>query len=392
MKKALLITFLFLGLGVGEELSSVTNEEVFSILKWHLNDLIEGMRQNEVLPEILKLLYKDMDCLSQVSIRSFLEGFFPSNLLFVEKILSGELDTFYGGAIESSISYCLYQIVLFRIYFLVNKDCSGLEYYLENQKNLILDLINKFFSGENLERIKGEFETYCANKENKWFKNLTRTFWDAKSRFRAVEFKEYLENWTAELRFVINVRTTDVMSRFPYSCKSLKFPSLMPWVQAKGLRPGKVTCACLLGMLWEEPDIIKLVLNRFKIHLMPREDDVLVALVTFIKAFINEYSFQSYISSFKVKALLEEVSCREGCPKIVIYVNGRGALKAVLEKVCEVFKGWPGLERAPAFNEKAGEIVYFAQGDRFDKILWPGLYESPNRVYFDEDKIRRLIK
>ncbi len=126
---------------------------------------------------------------------------------------------------------------------------------------------------------------------------------------------------------------------------------------------------------------------------MPSDENLFEVANTFVDAFLNDETISSHVYAFKVKALLEEISCMEGCPKIVIYVESYKDLQIILGKLKEIFKGFVGVGRGPDFNEATGEnnFIYFAQGSRIDKGLWPELYELPNRVYFDENKIRERI-
>ncbi len=390
MKKIVfLITFLFLGLGGGERLHSVTRQETILVLSYFLLHNYRSTELQGQVPEIFNILLGSFERNKDFLNRTFSDSFLSQILLEVPS------ECVDDASETISFKYYLLQIELFRNCFLNNYGNEGLEHFLEKQKDLFLRLIQEFFSGNDLERIRGELEFYCQDNENKWFKALSRIFWDAKSRFRAIGFKEVLDkDYADKLSFImISIRDADVGAGFHDPGSSSGSSFLREWVTFKGLNPRDVSFERLIEMLKGEPHILELMFRNFKIHLMPKEDDLLLALTTFINAFKDDVDFQKSITSFKVKALLEEAASRAGCPKIVIYVDGdRELLDVVLNKICGVFRGWTGLERAPAFNEKAEGIVYFAQGDRGDKILWPEFYdESSGRAYFDENKVRRLI-
>lgn len=134
-------------------------------------------------------------------------------------------------------------------------------------------------------------------------------------------------------------------------------------------------------------EVIERAVRLYKIHLMPLDQDfksVLLHLVRFIKG--NEQLLQ-VISSLKVKPLLEsDLSFSPGIgvlPKIVIYIGGgkedaQKALDILYNEYCKQ----EGTGQGPAFNEQVTSLIYFTQGNRDEKMIYPEYFEQPDMVYF----------
>jgi hypothetical protein len=137
-------------------------------------------------------------------------------------------------------------------------------------------------------------------------------------------------------------------------------------------------------------EMIKKLVTEYKIHLMPTDENFIDAVITLCRAIKERKDLQGVIHSIKIKPMLEPwaLSNKEhkGLPKIIIYVYGsKDVVQRVLNNIYEVFKDWQGVDRIPTFNEKATSFIYFAQGDRSEKMRLPEYFEEPDLVYFKPD-------
>lgn len=136
--------------------------------------------------------------------------------------------------------------------------------------------------------------------------------------------------------------------------------------------------------------IMQNLVSEYKIHLMPTDDRFIDAIMTLSHAIKNNKELKKVIHQVKIKPMLESMALSHrayaALPKIVIYVYGtKDRAQLVLDVIYEVFKDWQGVDRAPAFNEKVTSFIYFAQGDRTEKLTYPEYFEEPNKVYFKTD-------
>jgi hypothetical protein len=158
----------------------------------------------------------------------------------------------------------------------------------------------------------------------------------------------------------------------------------------EGLRQAHNFSLGLSGQLTDRSrEIIKKLVTEYKIHLMPTDDNFIPAVITLCRAIKERDDLQGVIHQIKIKPMLESsaLSCQQykALPKIVIYVYGsKDVVQRVLNNIYEVFKDWQGVDRTPAFNEKVTSFIYFAQGDRMEKIACPEYFEASG-VYFKPD-------
>jgi len=136
--------------------------------------------------------------------------------------------------------------------------------------------------------------------------------------------------------------------------------------------------------------IMQNLVSEYKIHLMPTDDRFIDAVLTLSHAIKKNKKLQRVIHAVKVKPILEAQALSHpsyrALPKIIIYVYGtKDRVQGVLDSIYEVFKDWQGVDRTPAFNEKVTSFIYFAQGDRTEKLTYPEYFEEPGRVYFKAD-------
>lgn len=136
--------------------------------------------------------------------------------------------------------------------------------------------------------------------------------------------------------------------------------------------------------------IMQNLVSEYKIHLMPTDDRFIDAVLTLSRAIKSNKELRKVIHQVKIKPMLESMalshSSYRALPKIIIYVYGtKDRVQLVLDAIYEIFKDWQGVDRAPAFNEKVTSFIYFAQGDRTEKLTYPEYFEEPNKVYFKAD-------
>jgi len=140
------------------------------------------------------------------------------------------------------------------------------------------------------------------------------------------------------------------------------------------------------------------IISLYKIHLMPRDNKLENAAIKLSKLIQNNPELKDAINVFKIIPMYEQfqkiLEARGDksaqAPKIVIYVMSKAKTQTVLNKIYENFKDWPGVGREPSFNEKVTDFIFFAQGDRVDKINYPDLFEKSG-VYFRPDIVKGEI-
>ena len=150
----------------------------------------------------------------------------------------------------------------------------------------------------------------------------------------------------------------------------------------------------------KKPEILSKLLDEYKIHLMPRDEDVEKAVLHLVDTIESDEGLCQAIAHIKIKTLLEPLMpfLKKDCsdftfprsqmwrlPKIIIYVQGKQKAQTALDKLHQYFAGWPYVDRVPAFNEKVTGFLSFAQGNRDDKVLKPDYFEWPGLVYYRSD-------
>jgi hypothetical protein len=125
----------------------------------------------------------------------------------------------------------------------------------------------------------------------------------------------------------------------------------------------------------------KTLVKQYKIHLMPKENDIEKILIKLFKAFKTDNALLK-IASTKILLALESNLKEVGAPRIVLYITGKNQAQLVLNKIYDLFKDDAGSNRAPKFNEKVTSLIYFAQGDRDFKSSYNSFFEQPDLIYF----------
>jgi len=206
-------------------------------------------------------------------------------------------------------------------------------------------------------------------------------FWKEKSKTRASELTSQLTQKT-EIGFYIanNQIVSEQFNDFPGS------PITSP-------RIGSSRHAFVEGIRPRQP-----IVSLYKIHLMPRDEDLEKATIALSTLIQSNPELKNAINVFKIipmyeqfqKILEERGEESAQAPKIVIYTTDKQNAQTVLNKMYKHFKNWPGVGRAPSFNEKVTDFIFFAQGDRGDKINYPDLFEESG-VYFKPDIVKGRI-
>lgn len=140
----------------------------------------------------------------------------------------------------------------------------------------------------------------------------------------------------------------------------------------------------------------------YKIHLMPFDEDIIEILTILRQNLIDNPTLQGAISLIKIKKIdANEVDTvrryfKDSIPRIVIYIGGgKQNAEIVLNHLLAIFGTRKGLNTRPEFNAKLTSLIYFAQGDREDKILTPirtrFFDEQLNYVYFDQKKVAEYL-
>lgn len=133
----------------------------------------------------------------------------------------------------------------------------------------------------------------------------------------------------------------------------------------------------------------KALVQEYKIHLMPRDEDKEKLSVLIFKSLKENPEIKVLIPLIKTLVDSESLIKKKQLPKFVIYVTGKEAAEKVLAWAYETFKNIPGCGLAPQFNEKVTDLIFFAHGDRDRKKIaikahsWgQKIFEEPNMVYY----------
>lgn len=150
---------------------------------------------------------------------------------------------------------------------------------------------------------------------------------------------------------------------------------------------------------FNNPAVLRALVNEYKIHLMPTDDNLLPVTIKLLNAIKGNPKLQNLIGFLKIKPILtiHEMRHQENSsnipgvpadyynlPRIVIYVGGgKEPAQQALNEIYNLFKNETGMNKGPGFNEKVTSLIYFAQGNRDDKIGESSSYfEQPGLVYF----------
>lgn len=133
-------------------------------------------------------------------------------------------------------------------------------------------------------------------------------------------------------------------------------------------------------------------LEDYKIHLMPKKEDLQSTIIKLVNETKNYPELLDLIANFKYIENFEKFQENEdfNMPIVVIYAaSGKENAQKLLNKIFQLFKDQEGLNIKPRWNEKVTSLIYFTQGNgdekkliRYDKFFEPGDYKGNGKVYF----------
>lgn len=140
---------------------------------------------------------------------------------------------------------------------------------------------------------------------------------------------------------------------------------------------------------WNEADK-KLAVQNYKIHLMPKTEDMPLILVRLLEEIKKNASFASSLDTFKIKTAFEKQVDSQGnvMPLVVIYPkSGKQNAQVALNTLYNLFKDVHGLDKVPRYNQKITDLIYYAQGDADykNKAELKDYFEQPGMIHYKSD-------
>ena len=125
------------------------------------------------------------------------------------------------------------------------------------------------------------------------------------------------------------------------------------------------TIGSLTGREKKEMEVL---VQRYKIHLMPKQEYIPFILGKLIDAIESDPDLKEAINSFKVIDRTEEErkARPEVFPVIVVYARlGKQNAQTALSKIYQALAQYSGLgmDECPRFNQRVNELIYYAQSD-----------------------------
>ncbi|MDR3646670.1 MAG: hypothetical protein P4L22_03960 [Candidatus Babeliales bacterium] len=155
------------------------------------------------------------------------------------------------------------------------------------------------------------------------------------------------------------------------------------------------------GALGENKVFGGLNFEDYKIHLMPKKEDIQSTVLKLIKAAQEDDELLHLIADFKFITKFENYKFNPdyNMPIIIIYASsGKENAQRLLDKIYELFKDQEGLNKKPRWNEKVTSLIYFAQGNgdqkmsnRYSKLFEDGDYKGNGKVYFKADVTGKVV-
>lgn len=127
--------------------------------------------------------------------------------------------------------------------------------------------------------------------------------------------------------------------------------------------------------------------GNYKIHMMPK-GSLTEILVKLLEAFDKDPELNRLVSNFKLKvSAVYEKEDGKVLPLIAFYAApGTDNAQKLLNKLYQLFKDAPGLNKQPRFNARVSDLLWIAQGDGDYKTdEFAKYYENPKRVYYRPD-------
>lgn len=133
----------------------------------------------------------------------------------------------------------------------------------------------------------------------------------------------------------------------------------------------------------------------YKIHLMPREQNLITFFDSVVKFILNDPELYKRIKIIKVLSNDDPVLKLAKAPRIILYIcsdkegeegmrDSKEKAQYVLDHIYAQYKNVSGSELEPEFNEKITDLIYVAQGNRDDKragITSKDIFDE-NKIYF----------
>ncbi len=134
-----------------------------------------------------------------------------------------------------------------------------------------------------------------------------------------------------------------------------------------------------------DPAIFDWLVNLYKIHLMPKFDDIERITITLLQEIEQDHEIRNSIAAFKIVTTETQETIERNLPRIVIYANpGKATAQLLLNKMYELFKDIQGIDKTPRFNQKITSLLYWAQGNGDDKEIdsYRKYFDQPNMICY----------
>ncbi len=138
-------------------------------------------------------------------------------------------------------------------------------------------------------------------------------------------------------------------------------------------------------------DMKEQLVQNYKIHLMPKQADVVKCVIMLIEELQRNKKLRQLITTFKVRQSIDDKDLmrrpHEIMPRIVIYPTaGKKEVQEALDIIRSLFKEMQGIDVTPRYNQKVTSLVYFAQGNGDHKgDNYKEFYEQPAQIYYKAD-------
>lgn len=137
----------------------------------------------------------------------------------------------------------------------------------------------------------------------------------------------------------------------------------------------------------------RLAVQNYKIHLMPKTEDIPGVLIRLLEELQSNHEFSSAVKEFKVLEDTQDLSDGRGniLPIIVVYpASGKQHAQKVLDTLYRILKDFAGLDKTPRYNQRVTDLLYFAQGNGADKGPL-NLHFSGDQIYYKPDFVTKGV-
>ncbi len=133
----------------------------------------------------------------------------------------------------------------------------------------------------------------------------------------------------------------------------------------------------------------KILTGLYKIHLMPKYDDLNTVITMFTQRLQQDPALQNSLESFKIvqNKHINDVVLKTGngeiMPLVVLYpATGKENAQKVLNIIADIYKDRKGLDITPRYNRKITSLIYYAQGDADQKKSTTAKHFEPGFVHY----------